>query len=317
MNISEQEFYPDELNAFAASSSDATFYQSRGWLKTLDSSYGRMSLRTMVARDGNDIVGYLPFFYLRRSFVRNVWSLPFGTYGGPVCNGDQVIGRELIAAFERTVRGRGALECGWVDFNNHYEPSGTAQRMSSTHIIDLSVGFDALWSNFHSMRRKSTRKAERAGVVVSRADSQDEIDAYYRIFENKMSGWGNDGAYPDRFFHSLFEEGGDSVRLLIARHDGEIVGGHLNFYFGDMVIAWYNVTSSHGDAVQAGSMLYTHCLQNACEENYLRYNLGGSLAKESLIKFKETLGGKPYEYRVNYNRTKLGELVGLLRGRRR
>jgi len=72
----------------------------------------------------------------------------------------------------------------------------------------------------------------------------------------------------------------------------------LNFYFGDTVIAWNGVTARSSRAVQASTLLYSSCIRHACDNGYKRYNLGGSLNKETLIDYKQALGGVAYEYPV-------------------
>jgi CelD/BcsL family acetyltransferase involved in cellulose biosynthesis len=90
----------------------------------------------------------------------------------------------------------------------------------------------------------------------------------------------------------------------VAEHEGLVVGGHFNFYFKDTVTAWNGITTPESNHLQPGTLLYAHCLREACAEGYRVYNLGGSLNKQSLIDFKESLGGVPYSY-TQYRRQSL------------
>jgi CelD/BcsL family acetyltransferase involved in cellulose biosynthesis len=110
-------------------------------------------------------------------------------------------------------------------------------------------------------------------------------------------------------FLELLERGGDSVRLYVAEHDGQIVGGHFNFCYRDTVTAWNGVTTPESNHLQPGTLLYMHCLQEACSEAFKWYNLGGSLGKQSLIEFKESLGGTLHRYSLYRRRSLLGRLV--------
>jgi len=243
--------------------------------------------------------GFLPYFIVRRGPIRSAWSLPFGTYGGPVAL-DSESAPDLIDKFANRVSSTGVLKAGWVDYSNlgHWSPgAGWSRRVLQTHLIDISGGFEALWQEkFEHQRRKRARRAERMGVSVRRTSSSRDLRSFYGIYSDRIDQWGSGVRYPQSLFAYLLERGGDSVRLYVAEHEDSIVGGHFNFYFKDTVTAWMGVTTRESNPLQAGTLLYIQCLRDACEEGYRIYNLGGSLNKQSLIDFKESLGGMPYEY---------------------
>jgi lipid II:glycine glycyltransferase (peptidoglycan interpeptide bridge formation enzyme) len=87
------------------------------------------------------------------------------------------------------------------------------------------------------------------------------------------------------------------------------VGGHLNFYYKDVVIAWYGVVAKEHESTQAGTLLYTECIRDACNNGFRTYNLGASLGKASLAHFKESLGGVAHRYPVHATRTLLGRVA--------
>jgi CelD/BcsL family acetyltransferase involved in cellulose biosynthesis len=113
----------------------------------------------------------------------------------------------------------------------------------------------------------------------------------------------------------LFETGRDKVKLFVARREGEVLGGHLNFYHRGTVIAWNGVTREDSRGHQAGTALYAACIRDACENGYQHYNLGGSLGKKSLVSYKESLGGVRYEYRVLRWRSLRGKIVAAVKKR--
>jgi CelD/BcsL family acetyltransferase involved in cellulose biosynthesis len=169
----------------------------------------------------------------------------------------------------------------------------------------MAVGFDELWDEaIERQRKKRTRRAERLGITVRRARSADDVESYYHVYSQRIDDWGGGIKYPRGLFTELLERGGDAARLYVARHEDRVVGGHFNFYYKGMVTAWNGVTTPDSNHLQPGTLLYIHCLREACAEGYGVYNLGGSLGKQSLIDFKESLGGVPYTY-SNYRRRSL------------
>jgi CelD/BcsL family acetyltransferase involved in cellulose biosynthesis len=305
MKINTLDTLPEELDTVALEAPQATFYHSRVWLESVAAAYPHLRSRCLVAEDGGAVVGYLPFFLARKGPVSRAWSLPFGTYGGPVALEGDAIG-VLLDAYARLLRRAGVVEVGWVDFGNLAE----AEAWNETHLVDLTVGFDHLYQDaFAVQRRQRTRRAQRLGVTVRRSREEADLHAYFEIFRAKIEGFGRDNLYPESLYRELFARGGDSVRLYVAEHEDKIVGGHLRFHYKDTVIAWYGVVAKEHERLQAGTLLYTECMRAACEEGYATYNLGASLGKRSLIHFKESLGGVAYRYPVHVSRSVLGRLA--------
>jgi CelD/BcsL family acetyltransferase involved in cellulose biosynthesis len=266
--------------------------------------------RCIVAEDGGAPVGFLPYFVSERGPLRRAWSLPFGTYGGPV-GVDDVVARTLLDEYRRTLSRAGWIEVGWIDFHNRI---AAAERWYETHVVDLTGGFETVWNErFAVQRRQRTRRAERLGVTVARSRGDEALRGYFDIFRSRIEGFGRDMLYTEALYRELFARGGDRVRLYLARLDDAVIGGHLNFYYRDSVIAWYGVVAREHEGTQAGTLLYTECIRDACNEGFRTYNLGASLGKASLVHFKESLGGVAHRYPVHVTRTVLGRLAARAR----
>lgn len=302
-----------DIERLADASPYGTFYHTRVWLESLALAHPRMSFRCVLARDSGGIVGALPFFVFGRGPLRAAWSLPFGTYGGPLAVEDEIADR-LLTTYQRQLSSLGVIEIGMVDFHDRLESGSGSVERSETHVVDISGGFEALWNDgFDRPRRRRTRRAEENGVVVDRAQGPEDAKAFFDVYRERLGQWGRRAGHPESLFTSLCEQGGEQVRLYLARHDGEVVGGHLNFYYKDSVIAWYGMTSDRGTELQAGTLLYTVCMRDACNDGFQTYNLGGSLGKDSLIAYKRSLGGEPYNYKTIRIRSLLGRAAARVR----
>jgi CelD/BcsL family acetyltransferase involved in cellulose biosynthesis len=245
-----------------------------------------------------------------------VWSLPFGTYGGPV-GGDDA--RDLLLSeFGRRLREPGVIEVGWVDLYGEGSAAGWEAIECSTHVVDLSGGFEAVWRDrFDKSRRRRVRRAEEQGVTVRRAGGRDDVASFVTVYRSRLREWDAGAGHPDRLFQSLLERGGERVRLYLAIYRGAVVGGHLNFYYKGEVIAWYGMTAANALGTQAGTLLYATCMREACRDGFTTYNLGSSPLRRSLVEYKESLGGTVHRYRMLRRRRLLGRVVSLLRGRSR
>ena len=302
-----------EFDELAKRSPEATFYHSATWLDGLAAAYSSFTVEYLVAREQGAVVGYLPYVLVDRRVGRRAWSLPFGTYGGPVAGGRVDVAHALVQRFAALCGTPRMLEVGLVDLSSSVTDERFSFETSTTHVIPLPSDFDVLWKRFEKSKRRQTRKAEREGVSVTQCDSQSDLQAYYEIYLQRCRSWGQSLIYPQVLFDKLMADGGGRVRLFLARHDDRLIGGHLNFYFGDTVIAWNGVTSEHERASQASTLLYSTCLKHACESGFKRYNLGASLGKGSLEGYKSALGGDPLTYRTGRWRSLRGRFAAALK----
>jgi len=315
MRVVVVDTFPPELDAVAEASPRATFYHTHAWMSSLAEAYPRLRPRCLVAEDGASATAFLPYFVARRGPFQSLWSLPFGTYGGPV--GEDGAARELLAAYRRELTRRQVLEVGWVDFHRAFDDDGEVET-GLTHVVDISAGFDAVWRDrFDKPRRRRARRAEEAGVVVRRAQGEDDVARFFDVYRARIAGWESRSGHPEALFRGLVARGGNRVRLYLAEHEGEVVGGHVNFYYQDDVTAWYGMASRRGDEVNAGTMLYATAMREACEAGFRSYNLGASLGKASLVDYKRSLGGEERAYRIVRHRSWAGRAAAALRGRGR
>lgn len=316
MQIDTVTTYTHEVEHLAAECRDATFYHSRTWVESVAKTYPGMTFRCLVARDAGAPSGFLPYFVLRRGPLLTAWSMPFGAYGGPVAADDRCAA-ELRHAYASVLTTTGVLNASWIDFSGIKSLTDWESRTTSTHLIDLSRGFESLWAGtIEKQRKKRSRRAQRMGVAVRRGNAGNDLTRFYEIYRSRLESWGETVHHPLKLFATLLEQGGDTVRLYVAEHDGNIVGGHLNFYWKNTVTAWNGFTTPESHQLQAGTLLYIECMKLASEEGFETYNLGQSLGKPSLVAFKESLGAVPYDYTIFRRQSLLGKLATFIRSAR-
>jgi CelD/BcsL family acetyltransferase involved in cellulose biosynthesis len=314
MEIETVDRFSPALDEVALASPEATFYHTGFWIERLSRVFPSLRFRCLVAVEGSRVIGYLPYFESKKGPFTALWSLPFGTYGGPVARGDERTRGALADALARLRGKKGIHEVGIVDYTNGVRAAGFRAEDGSTHVIDLSAGFERLWEDvFEKSKRRQTRRAAKEGLAVSETRSERDIDAYYAIYRARIDAWGEKFRYPKALFDELAGGGEGRVRLFVARRGDDLLGGHLNFYFRDTVIAWNGVVRDTADGTQASTLLYAECIRHACESGLREYNLGSSLGKRSLIDYKESLGGAPRGYRTLRWRSPAGEIAGVLR----
>jgi hypothetical protein len=314
MRVDTVEQFTDALDEIALNSPEATFYHTGAWLRSLSVAFPALRLRCLVARGRSEVLGYLPFFLSRKGPLEAAWSLPFGTYGGPVGRGDEEVLRTLAAAYGRLCKRLSVHEVGIVDFSNRVEIPAFHTDAASTHVIALSEDFADTWEKaFHKSKRRQVRKALKEGLCVFESRSPEEVSSYYAIYRQRIADWKERFRYPERLFVELLARGGEGVGFFVARRGDEMLGGQLNFYFKDSAIMWNGVARDTADGTHASTLLYAECIRHACENGYRSYNLGGSLGKRSLVDYKESLGGVPYGYRTIRWRSPVGKAAAAVK----
>jgi CelD/BcsL family acetyltransferase involved in cellulose biosynthesis len=313
MKVTLLDNVPSECDELAGESPDTTFYHTRLWLDTVAAAHANMSVACFVAEDAGAVAGFLPFFFVRTGPFRRAWSLPFGTYGGPVVRAGSDAQSALLTRFRALPSVRDVIEAGWTDYGNIGTEAQWRTLAQQTHIVDLEEGFDNIWNEkLGRDKQQRSRRAERLGVKVFRSRDPRDLDAHYEIYLERMRAFGTRIVHPRLLFQKLFAEGGERVRLYVARCEDVVVGAHFNFCHRGEMIAWFGMTNARGEGLQAGTLLYTEIMRDACRDGLVRYNLGGSLCRESLVAYKESLGGRSCSYAIRYRRSIAGHVGAAL-----
>src|SRR5262245_51157706 len=66
----------------------ATIFHTAAWGELWAAEWGDARWEAIVLEDGGRYAGAIPMIVRRRGPVRTVYSMPFGTYGGPLVRGD-------------------------------------------------------------------------------------------------------------------------------------------------------------------------------------------------------------------------------------
>lgn len=92
------------------------------------------------------------------------------------------------------------------EFNNDQLPQ-TAEK--KTLIVDLELSLEEIWKNsIHSKRRNMIRKAEKAGIEITRLDGEKGLDEFYNLFRESALQY-TSKPLPRAFFSELSQQTGN------------------------------------------------------------------------------------------------------------
>jgi len=170
---------------------------------------------------------------------------------------------------------------------------------------DVFAGFNQLW-------RRNIRKAEKAGVEVTR-DDYDDLAAFHEVYvetakRDHFTPRGLD--YFQRMLSELNSIDPDRLRLYVARHEGHVAAATLMVIVGQHSWYSYGASTTADRDVRPSNALQWRMISDAHEAGCSIYDLRGisdTLDPAShlygLVQFKVGTGGFAQEYVGEWDRT--------------
>jgi len=171
--------------------------------------------------------------------------------------------------------------------------------MEESSLVPLEGGFDEVWSaQWSGKRRQLVRRGEEAGLAVRLLANEGEVARFHEIYREESRSWGGVHPYPRSLFAELFKRRPEGVLFWGAFLGDDLLGGHIDFYFGEMAQAWQGGMTERAKGFETGALLIKRAMEEACARNMRVFNLGSSGGNRGILFFKESLGGRPYRYPV-------------------
>lgn len=294
MRVDVEERVPREtILDVATSTPGATFFHSPAWSEALDLAVPRFRPRWLVAREGTRILAYLPFVEIPHGPFFTLQAMPFGTYGDPV--GDRNAAGVLLDRFFRiaaTPRCLEAVLTGVVREGAGEPPAGIDERSGECSVIDLGANAGDYRAKLSKKKRQLHNRAVREGIVARPLETMEEVSLFHRIYAGCSRAWGGVHPYPERLFLELFRRREDGVVFWGGFLAGRLLGGHVDFYFGETAQAWQAGQLPEAHEHDVATVLIVSAVEEARRRGARSFNLGSSLGDEGLRFFKRSLGGR-------------------------
>jgi Acetyltransferase (GNAT) domain len=295
-----------------ASDPSALVSQTPAWLDCV-CDVGRYADATRAYRtsDGRELV--LPLARVRRlpdaAGVES--SMPFGwSTGGLVSSGGRVL-REDVAAVVADLEAQRRLRVAVRPSPSAYPvwedavPSGVVRTMHTSQALDLSGGFDEVWSRrFSSNVRRACRRAERLGLTVECDDAGRLIGAFDELYRRSIARWAGQQHEPERLaqwrgqrrdprrkFSVVAERVGRGCRVWLARRSGEPAAAIIVLTHGEHSTYWRGAMDRELiSGTGANELLHRLAIEDACASGRRWYHMGETAPGSSLARFKRGFG---------------------------
>ena len=265
-------------DALSAQSPHGTLFHSWNWLKITEQHTHAKLYPVMGIKDDTPI-GIFPLFFQKKGPLRMVFSPPpasFLPYLGPVLAGFDTLKqekrennyREFQDAVEHFLNEE--LHANYIHISlppalqdlRPFTWSGYSTEPEYDYVSDLSIGPDALLLTLDKKLRQNLNRAKNRGMTVEIGGKR-ELETILDLMEiryaeqEKMLGWSKD------YFPALFDAYNKYLKIFVAKVDGEIVTGSIDFQYRDGHYSWIGgpkpknpISPSPNDLLIAESVRY-------------------------------------------------------------
>lgn len=237
------------------------FKEEGGWQAQRFSIAGDAKAQVLWRRTPLGLSGYIP-------------RGPAADLGGPAC-------AELWKAIHQAARARGAaflrVEPNTPDADpiiaQGFRAGVPCLQPQASLIIDLQPGMSAASARMKPKTRYNIGLARRRGVVVRRAGS-DDLPQFFALLQKTAQ---RDRFYirPYTYYRGVLEAFADQAALLLAEHDGFLLGGIVVVAFGAEATYLYGASSNERRNLMAPYILQWEGMAWAAARGCQRYDLWG------------------------------------------
>ncbi|CAN5313862.1 peptidoglycan bridge formation glycyltransferase FemA/FemB family protein [soil metagenome] len=174
---------------------------------------------------------------------------------------------------------------------------------STTRVIDLTPGEQALKAALKRKHRQYVNKAERSEVTIEHFDGSTppeiigpalaDFNRIYQFTANRAGFVARQAFYYERVWWIFAPSG--RVRLSFAVRDGERVAVLFHFTCGERAVESYGGMTDAGADARANYLLKWTAIADFAREGFRAYDMWG-LATGGIRQFKEGFGGEEIEY---------------------
>lgn len=233
-------------------------------------------------------------FFTRRAII----------IGGPALADDAT--NEEIRVLLETVREQLKQQAIYIEtrnFNDYSQWKGAFIETDFEYQPHLNfhvdcTNADKMWIRMSETRRKQIRRAQRADVTISNAQSEEEICEWYAILKRMYRAKVKTPLFPASFFLEAYRQGVATYQMV--RYEGHIIGGNMIVVDGGCVYEWFECGRDAEYEKQYPSVMATYAgMAYAAEHGIARCDFMGAGVPGvpyGVRDFKERFGGKMVEH---------------------
>ena len=276
---------------YVQQASGATLFHDPLWSEAVRRVFGHRGAH-LLARRGEQVVGILPLTEVRSLLGGTMLlSVPYGTYGGILCDDQEVCAALAGAAVQQVqacgarvleLRSEKAIVPGWERIERY-----------DAFVRDLPLHPNELDPFLPKRARAAARQArEREGVMVQH-DTQ-FLRTVWELYARSMRRLGSIN-YPYRFFTELVDRLGERAWVSVAWYRKRVVAGTLSLVYRDTITPYILGLDERTPCRGAANALYYAVMERAIRSGLRRFDYGRTRKDNpGSAGFKKNQGFKPH-----------------------
>lgn len=175
-------------------------------------------------------------------------------------------------------------------------PTGAKHIPFGSHVVDLTLDEETLFSNVHSKHRNVIKKAQKDGVVIECGRSEKMIKEYYQM---DIETWArsNRNSSGENAIKRQIDKLGDNAIIYMAYLDGEPQSAAL-YYFNEQMCYYMHGVNKNGPHIGSGNLLQWQAMMDMKAQGVKKFSFVGCRINEDedskyhgIQRFKERFGG--------------------------
>ena len=272
---------------------DFSFFHGAAWTKVLAETYGFTPVWFAAEKSLLPLMEVDSWLTGRRGI-----GLPFTDNCAPLCETE----KDFQPLFQSAVAF--GKKRGWKSIElrggRNFFGEAPASLSFYGHSLELAADESLMFEKMDGSVRRAVRKAEKDGVTVTIAQSEEAVRDFYvlQCRTRKRHGLPPQplGFFLNIWRHVLSQNQGV---IALARQNGEKIGGAVYFFLGGRAIYKFGASDFRRQHLRPNNLVMWEAMKWLARHGATRLHLGKtSLANEGLRRFKLNLGAA--EQRIEY-----------------
>ena len=276
----------------------SSVFHSPAWIRVLVDTYGFKVQAVVLLDEADQPKAGLVFCRVADMLGDRIVSLPFSDYCDPLV-GEYHDWKYL---FKKLAAERCPILVRLL--HNHLplqDPDLVVIKRAKWHGLDVRPDLDILWRRLHPSRRRGINRAQRDGAVVRRAETQQDLRAFFDMHLMLRKNKYRLLAQPLHFFEQVWRHFIDQQRgiLLLVDCQGRTIASMILLEWKNTLYCKFSASLADGLMHRPMDLLFWEAVQFAKARGLCSLDFGLSdLNQAGLISFKRDFG--PEEKSISF-----------------
>lgn len=271
--------------ALVERSPQATLFHSPPWLRAVARTYDLTPEATILV-EGDTARAGLVHARIEDARGARLVAFPFSDFTDPLVTSDaewhQLSAALLAASAPFTIRVR---QSPWT----LEDPRLQVDELGYWHAVEVAPDADAQWASLGGSARRNIRRAQQRGVTVDAGASTSQVRDFFDLHRQVRKYKYRLLTQPWAFFEQLIDSfaAQDRLHVLLARVDGQPVGGIFAIAWGDSLYYKFNASALDELEVRPNDLLAWEAIALARRLGLARMDFGFSDGDQlGLVRYK-------------------------------